>query len=66
MGYRKIREGEHHFSEHIKVHLSPVQLSMLLDGIAWQYPKRTEGLACGYISVIHRRIYCYVALRKLG
>ncbi|WP_284521089.1 IS66 family insertion sequence element accessory protein TnpB [Shigella boydii] len=25
-----------------KVHLTPAQLSMLLEGIAWQYPKRTE------------------------
>lgn len=29
-----IREG--------KVHLTPAQLSMLLEGIAWQHPKRTE------------------------
>ncbi|EAW0764606.1 IS66 family insertion sequence hypothetical protein, partial [Salmonella enterica subsp. enterica serovar Minnesota] len=26
-----------------KVHLTPAQLSMLLEGIAWQHPKRTEG-----------------------
>uniref|UniRef100_UPI0033953E63 IS66 family insertion sequence element accessory protein TnpB n=1 Tax=unclassified Shigella TaxID=2629414 RepID=UPI0033953E63 len=25
-----------------KVHLTPAQLSMLLEGIAWQHPKRTE------------------------
>ncbi|HEC5088764.1 TPA: IS66 family insertion sequence element accessory protein TnpB, partial [Escherichia coli] len=25
-----------------KVLLTPAQLSMLLEGIAWQYPKRTE------------------------
>ncbi|EPD0991301.1 IS66 family insertion sequence element accessory protein TnpB, partial [Escherichia coli] len=27
-----------------KVHLTPAQLSMLLEGIAWQHPKRTERL----------------------
>ncbi|EHR8441459.1 transposase [Escherichia coli] len=25
-----------------KVHLTPAQLSMLLEGSAWQHPKRTE------------------------
>ncbi|EFX8419775.1 IS66 family insertion sequence hypothetical protein, partial [Shigella flexneri] len=25
-----------------KVHLTPAQLSMLLEGIAWPHPKRTE------------------------
>ncbi|EEW7495020.1 IS66 family insertion sequence element accessory protein TnpB, partial [Escherichia coli] len=25
-----------------KVHLTPALLSMLLEGIAWQHPKRTE------------------------
>ncbi|MFP1557050.1 hypothetical protein ACLB1T_01235 [Escherichia coli] len=24
------------------MHLTPAQLSMLLEGIAWQHPKRTE------------------------
>ncbi|HBN2438597.1 transposase (plasmid) [Escherichia coli] len=39
---KRLERGRFMLTREGKVHLTPAQLSILLEGIAWKYPKWTE------------------------